>query len=76
MRKSIPESKAEKKWCRHTRYPLNVGTAEAPIWVVVNRKANNANPQWARCQTKGCIDWERTDYDKALKEHIGKCTHE
>jgi hypothetical protein len=67
------ESKAEKRWCPFVLYPYEVATG---IWVVINRKQDNANPQWARCQTKGCIDWERTDYDKALKEHVGKCTHE
>jgi hypothetical protein len=75
MRDLIPESKAEKKWCRHTRYPLNVGTEAAPIWVVVNRKSDNANPSWARCQTKECMDWER-EYDRELREHVGKCTRD
>jgi hypothetical protein len=66
----VLESKADNKWCPHVRYPFEVATG---IWLAINRKDANANPQWARCQSTECIYWERISYDREENDWTGQC---
>lgn len=79
--KPIEESEAIRRWCPHALIAFEV---KAGIFVAVNRRENNANPQWARCQAKECIYWEReqpTREERAAwkaagaRDHRGRCTY-
>ena len=72
-KKLLTETKALKRWCSFVLYPFEIAPG---VWVAINRKTDNANPQWARCQTNDCVHWKRIRYDTVQKEWVGRCGRE
>jgi hypothetical protein len=72
--KQIKKANAEELWCPHSRFPYEVATG---VWVAVNRKTSNSNPNDARCITTECIYWEQETQVNKHGERIkvGKCVH-
>jgi hypothetical protein len=70
--RDISEREAAKRWCPHTRYPIEVAEG---IWVTVNRSPTEAKPQWVRCIGSLCIYWEQGKYIVTEKDISGHCAY-